>query len=46
VGGKVWFEPRPDEPDADSEERCEGPCPACGIKITKADNNGFVGLWD
>lgn len=44
--GRVWLEPRPDESEGDLEERCEGPCPQCGTKITKADSNGMIGLWD
>jgi hypothetical protein len=38
--GKVWFEPRPGEPYADSVEHYEGPCPSCGTKLTKADMDG------
>jgi hypothetical protein len=44
---KVWFEPRPDTVmGGDTEERCEGPCPKCGTKITKDDMGLTVGLWD
>jgi RNA polymerase subunit RPABC4/transcription elongation factor Spt4 len=48
--GKVWFEPRTD-PEADAEERFEGPCPKCGTEITLADQVGpdgtiLVSLWD
>jgi hypothetical protein len=49
--GKVWFEPRPGEPDAPKEERFEGPCPKCATKITLEDQIGpdgtlTVTLWD
>lgn len=44
--GRVWFEPRAGEPDADSVERYEGPCPKCGTTLTKADCDGMLGLWD
>jgi predicted RNA-binding Zn-ribbon protein involved in translation (DUF1610 family) len=49
--GKVWSEPGPGEPEADNEERFEGPCPNCGTEITLGDQAGpdsiiTVTLWD